>query len=678
MSVFLGTNKNNPDYASSRAGFTRETDPAIVIAGRGAVHERVLSWYGGTTDLEAMSFPGSQESDANALFRRRGDGYYEHLFDQDFSFGNTAINPPRVSPWYRPEHTQARFQNAADDVPAEGIGTGWFYSVLGGGQELRPQTFVDRIPVDWDNSYDARMRGDFAVPTLFNGNFDAVFNPQGGNRTIFSSAIPGWSFHNGGEANSVSTNNLVDWRTVPSLSTYLTQVGYNPAQSNYALRLTSGDSITHNRFVVPDWGVLRLDLHTLGVSSQNPGIVSVSIQSDEPGYQNYLLNTISLSPASAGASQSDPMGQYANDRYKIGYGTQGFETFHFDLPPALRGKVATLKIEVNGGTVYLDNVFFQSKHLLFGNPTQNGQQAGTEIIRNVNNYLIEKPQYSLSYNSSKKSPNWVSYQLDQTWLGSASRKTWIQDPELPLLQAEPSDIPDALYSRGHLAANAHRRRNNKDVRATFLGTNTLAQHFDNNDLFLGETPNEPAWTAFEKYLTSLVENSSRQLYIIAGGYGSNPEPQRRNRYALPTDEPTKPVLLTDKGVTIPGWTWRIALVLDRANQTPNDVTTNATTYAILTPNTAEPENNAPRNPDGSPNNLSDFVNPVAHPFSTLSGLSSLPPINNISNKLEWRNWQNWRVTVNDIEALTRLDFLTNIPKDIQESIEETLSPVITP
>ena len=40
------------------------------------------------------------------------------------------------------------------------------------------------------------MRGDFAVPTLFSGNFDAVFNPRVCIRNAISDAIPGWSFHN--------------------------------------------------------------------------------------------------------------------------------------------------------------------------------------------------------------------------------------------------------------------------------------------------------------------------------------------------------------------------------------------------------------------------------------------------------------------------------------------------
>ncbi len=70
----------------------------------------------------------------------------------------------------------------------KGIGTGWFYSVLGGGltkdpntgaiTNLRPTNNVEHVPLSFDNTAERRMRGDFAIPTLFGGNFDAVFNPQ--------------------------------------------------------------------------------------------------------------------------------------------------------------------------------------------------------------------------------------------------------------------------------------------------------------------------------------------------------------------------------------------------------------------------------------------------------------------------------------------------------------------
>jgi hypothetical protein len=63
------------------------------------------------------------------------------LFDKDFSFGGTVLTgPARVSPWYTPEE---RFEHGVDTAPWEGIGTGWFYSVLGGGKEFRQPTFVD-------------------------------------------------------------------------------------------------------------------------------------------------------------------------------------------------------------------------------------------------------------------------------------------------------------------------------------------------------------------------------------------------------------------------------------------------------------------------------------------------------------------------------------------------------
>ncbi|BAZ46376.1 DNA/RNA non-specific endonuclease [Chondrocystis sp. NIES-4102] len=55
----------------------------------------------------------------------------------------------------------------------------------------------------------------------------------------------------------------------------------------------------------------------------------------------------------------------------------------------------------------------------------------------ADNYLIEKPQYAFSYNDNLKSPNWASYQLNQSWLGTSKmrRSNWGADPEfnIPLI-----------------------------------------------------------------------------------------------------------------------------------------------------------------------------------------------------------------------------------------------------
>lgn len=54
--------------------------------------------------------------------------------------------------------------------------------------------------------------------------------------------------------------------------------------------------------------------------------------------------------------------------------------------------------------------------------------------RNIDNneaYLIERPQFVLSYNGKKHNPNWVSWQLRKSDLGKADRGPFEPDPLLP-------------------------------------------------------------------------------------------------------------------------------------------------------------------------------------------------------------------------------------------------------
>jgi endonuclease G len=46
-------------------------------------------------------------------------------------------------------------------------------------------------------------------------------------------------------------------------------------------------------------------------------------------------------------------------------------------------------------------------HLTMGNPSN-----ATASIGNPNNYLMEKPTYTLSYNRERALRNWVSWHLD--------------------------------------------------------------------------------------------------------------------------------------------------------------------------------------------------------------------------------------------------------------------------
>ena len=406
----------------------------------------------------------------------------------------------------------------------------------------------------------------------------------------------------------------------------------SPDDANYALELESGDSIVHNRFiVVPDWGVLCFDLCVPDLGDGS-GTVDVSMQSDVPGFEDYDLGSISLTDAVGTPAQ------YLTDRYKIGYGTQGFETFHLPVPNELRGKEATLTFEANGNTVYLDDVFFQSESLLLGNPTFNGQSSRPDTRFFADNYLIEKPQYSLSYNSSKKIPNWVSYKLDQSWLGDLKKlgnSYWRIDPEIPsdLPKAEPINYKNSGYDIGHMATESHLKRNRKDQFATYLLTDALPQHRDNNaDFDPGDVINPSltsAWVNFESYLKDLVEKENKELYIISGGFGSL------------NDEIAPDNSLVQAEVTIPSATWKVAVVLE-PGQDISDITADTRVVSIVTPNIERPRTLDP-----------DPILPETDP----KGVNY------------WRYWGNWRYSVDYIEDQTGLDLLNNIPKEIQDVLE---------
>jgi DNA/RNA non-specific endonuclease len=298
------------------------------------------------------------------------------------------------------------FNRGEADAPWEGIGTGWFTSVLGGGSLLRRTnnpTKADRSLVGEDNNKVAlSQRGDYAVPTLFNGNFDAI------SRT--------W-------ATAGSTQRIAGW----SIGDADVQQQYldrnQPGNSSLALKLGGKlNEISHDPFVVPDWGALRFDLHI-------PKIGGVSQLSDN----NPKKFTVSLIDANGTTVVTQPVllqaakgtaAAYSEDRWRIGYGETGFETFTIDVPDALRGKVATLKFVLDGGgEVYIDNVFFKSQHLLLGNPTEarNPDAGSSGVDSYKNNYLLEKSQFTASYSENDNIPNWSAWQLNRNWTGNEDR-----------------------------------------------------------------------------------------------------------------------------------------------------------------------------------------------------------------------------------------------------------------
>ncbi len=583
--------------------------------------------------------------------------------------------------WYTPDHTNASFTHGDTKAPWEGIGTGWFNSVLGGGSQLRPyfdggkktkseldnfENYLknNRVSVLEDNTYSARMRGDYAIPTLFNGNFDAVA------ARLDSQPIPGWSLYNG-DNKSVLQSSLVNRNSITTLSSPV--VGANSGQPNYALKLNSGESITHNRFVVPDWGNLRFDVHVPKPArlDDKDDYIQVYLEIDDQFFMlrdkeiepstliknpsSIPVDEIRAIPAAVDLREVHPQAVaqplIQSQLNRIGYGSKGFETFQVNVPDEMRGKTARLRFKLHGDTeVYIDNVFFQSEHLKFGNPSMNQQEARTEQASQPNNYLIEKPQYAVSYNDSLKTPNWVSYKLDPSWLGGVSmpRPNFAPDLSLPFADAIISEDYSktgqngTIAIRGHLVPNQDRERGiesyhtipnpntgaqdnysiSKDNYLTYLTTNVVPQ-----------PQYDTAWQKLEGDINTFVRksnNPNNEVYVITGRYGSIDRIQSLLPSQLPLELPSKIQDRTSQfNIDVPEWLWKVVLIPEKPGQSPTDITTKAISFGVILPNT-----------------------------------------NQQPSKLDWRKHI---FSVNDIEDLTGYNFFSNIDTEVQEKIEDNIT-----
>jgi endonuclease G, mitochondrial len=235
-------------------------------------------------------------------------------------------------------------------------------------------------------------------------------------------------------------------------------------------------------------------------------------------------------------------------------------------------------------------------HLLLGNPSK----ATSDPKTNGNNFLIERPEYVLSYSNAKHIPNWVSWQLNPSWLGTTPRQNNFRpDDTLPSTwyAVKANDYTGTGYDRGHMTPSADRNISVETESATYFMTNIVPQTPDNN---------RGPWEKLEAYGRSLVKQG-KELYIVAGTYGNKGVIGRGN----------------DK-ITVPESTWKIIVVMDKPGQRAKDINEKTRVIAIEIPN---------------------------------------------EQGIKETNWRDYRVSVDSIEAKTGYDFLSAVPKDVQDKIE---------
>ncbi len=243
-----------------------------------------------------------------------------------------------------------------------------------------------------------------------------------------------------------------------------------------------------------------------------------------------------------------------------------------------------------------------SVHLTMGNPSN--ADALTP-----DNYLMLKPEMSISYNRDLGRPNWVSWHLSDEWVGSLARvDSFRPDPAVPpdWYRVLASDFFSTGFDRGHMSPNADRDKETSIPinQATFLMSNMVAQAPDNN---------QGPWAQLENYLRSLLP--ADELYIVSGpagmgGTGSNGGVTNT---------------VANGHVTVPASTWKCALVLPKASGDDlARVTASTRTICVIMPN-----------------------------------------IQGIRND----DWHIYLKSVDQVEALSGYNLFSNVPLAIQNAIE---------
>jgi endonuclease G len=251
-----------------------------------------------------------------------------------------------------------------------------------------------------------------------------------------------------------------------------------------------------------------------------------------------------------------------------------------------------------GGTG--DGSTADNTNLLLGNPS-----GATSNIVNADNYLIDQTYYTESYNRDKGEPNWVSWYVGSTSLGSESRANDFRaDVNLPTgwYEVQATSYSGSGFDRGHNCPSGDRTSTTAANEATFLMDNMIPQAPRNN---------EQTWANLEEYGRTLV-SAGNEIYVIMGSYGSGG-----------TGSSGSATTINSGYVVVPSNIWKVIVVIPNGNNDLGRITSSTRVIAVNTPN-----------------------------------------INTIST-----DWTQYITTVKAIETATGYSLLTNLPAAVRTALE---------
>ncbi len=238
-------------------------------------------------------------------------------------------------------------------------------------------------------------------------------------------------------------------------------------------------------------------------------------------------------------------------------------------------------------------------HLAFGNPSNATPADPT-------NYLLQRPEYTLSFNRGTNTANWVSWHLSNRWKGRAARTPKFSPDDL-LPSSWPhvttGDYSGSGFDRGHMCPSDDRDFSPAENATTFRLTNIIPQAPANN---------QGPWRELEEYARTLAERGS-ELYVVAGPAGQG---------GAGTNGPAT-IIGHQNQIVVPRWTWKIIAVVPR----------NAATSAL--------------------------------PVPTRVIAIQMPN----DQSVEHHHWYEYRVSVAQLEKLTGYNFFRTLPPDAQRTLE---------
>lgn len=194
--------------------------------------------------------------------------------------------------------------------------------------------------------------------------------------------------------------------------------------------------------------------------------------------------------------------------------------------------------------------------MLLGNPDNANASAA-----NKEHFLIQTPQYALSYNNTLHFPNWVAWHLNASDIGSTSRGQFQPDTSLPsgFTVITPNDYTRSGYDRGHNCPSADRSDTRANNDAVFKMTNMTPQ---------AHGLNAGPWEKLEIYCRDLAKQGN-ELYIVCGHGFSAPTHQTIGRAAI----------------AVPDFGWKVVVVIpDQSGNDLNRITAQTRVIAVKMPN----------------------------------------------------------------------------------------------